>query len=171
MLSATERAKIRRQVGARVLAVDEAQGELSIVPFLDVIVNLMIFVLATIAITFTASIETRAPSANGIGIPDRGPNVTILVVREGFAIKASGGNVATGCEAEGSGLAVPTRNGQYDFAALTACARKLKLISPEIAESSQVFVTANSNVDYQTIISVVDAVQPSFPDVSFRVAR
>ena len=41
---------------------DEEGGELNIVPFLDIIVNILIFVLATVAVTFTATITTTPPA-------------------------------------------------------------------------------------------------------------
>lgn len=60
-LTAAQRSKIRRLSQPRELSPDEEGGELNIVPFLDIIMNVLIFVLATIAVTFTASIETTPP--------------------------------------------------------------------------------------------------------------
>ncbi|MGC4086556.1 MAG: hypothetical protein QM756_01420 [Polyangiaceae bacterium] len=50
---------------------DEEGGELNIVPFLDIVVNILIFVLATVAVTFTASIETQPPASRGTGVRRR----------------------------------------------------------------------------------------------------
>ncbi len=55
-LTVAQRSKIRRLSQPKELAPDEEGGELNIVPFLDIVVNILIFVLATVAVTFTASI-------------------------------------------------------------------------------------------------------------------
>jgi biopolymer transport protein ExbD len=174
-LDAAQRSKIRRMSAARELG-PEDEGELNVVPFLDVIVNVMIFVLATIAITFTASFELRPPSA---GRAPAGPplDLTVLVASDGFAVKASGGNVAAGCGSVGPGLAVPKRDGAYDYAALGDCIARLKRASAEASETSHISVTANPATEYQTLVRVMDAVrqtpsgEPLFPDVSLRVPR
>src|SRR5690349_21725443 len=92
-LSALQRAKIRRLASPGQAPPEEEGGELNVVPFLDIITNVLMFVLATVAITFTATIETtprhrgiRPPTAPGLGL-------TVLVVRDGFSLKAKGGNV------------------------------------------------------------------------------
>jgi biopolymer transport protein ExbD len=176
-LDAVQRSRIRRASQARELSPDDEGGELNVVPFLDVIVNVMIFVLATIAITFTASFELRPPAAGIRPASGEGLNLTVLVVSDGFAVKASGGNVAPGCAAPGPGIAVPKRGDAYDFAALGECVAALKHATPEGRAESQIFVTANQATDYQTLVRVMDAVrqtprgEPLFPDVSLRVPR
>src|SRR5262245_43549151 len=129
-LSAAQVGKIRRLSQPRELAPDEEGGELNIVPFLDIIVNILIFVLATVAVTFTATIETAPPGTGGGGvrkeIESKALNLTVLVATEGFSIKASGGNVAPGCGGLGPGLAISMRGGKYDYDSLTECATKLK---------------------------------------------
>ena len=54
-LSAQQRSKIRRLSQPKELAPDEEGGELNIVPFLDIITNVLMFVLATVTVTFTAT--------------------------------------------------------------------------------------------------------------------
>src|SRR5687767_15644618 len=96
-LTAQQRGKIRRMSQPRELAPDEEGGELNIVPFLDIIMNILIFVLATVAVTFTTTIETTPPSASnskGASEPKETLNMTVLIVGDGFGVKAAGGNVA-----------------------------------------------------------------------------
>jgi biopolymer transport protein TolR len=175
--SAVERSRLRRLSLPRELDFDEEAGELNVVPFLDVIVNILIFVLATIAVTFTGAIDIRAPSLLGRGVLEQGLDLTVIVVGDGIALKTTAGNVAPGCQGAGPGVAVPKHGGAHDFAALTACATRIKQSSAQAAEETQVFVTANPDVDYQTIVGVVDALrmtsagEPLFPDVSFKVPR
>ena len=178
-LSAAQRSKIRRLSAPKEHAPDEAGGELNIVPFLDIITNVLMFVLATISVTFTATIDTFPPRA---GAGARAPTtptlgLTILVVPDGFSMKARGGNVAPGCSDTGPGIAIPKKDAEYDFAALKACAAKLKGAAPEFAEEMGVTVSANPPIPYQVVISTMDAVRNDeqgkalFPDVTFGVAR
>lgn len=181
-LSAAQRAKVRRLSAPRELAPDEEGGELNVVPFLDIITNILIFVLATVAVTFTAAIDSTPPASGGKGvrkddIASNALNLTILIVNDGFSMKASGGNVAAGCAGIGPGIAVPKRNGRYDYVALNACASKLKASDPSFSDENQFYVTANPGTDYQTIISVIDALRVDmgdqgrtlFTDVNFKV--
>jgi biopolymer transport protein TolR len=180
-LSTAQVGKIRRLSQPKELAPDEEGGELNIVPFLDIIVNILIFVLATVAVTFTATIETQPPASGGSGvrkeIESKALNLTVLIVNEGFSIKASGGNVAPGCDGVGTGIAISQKSGTYDYDALTQCARKLKQSSSDFADETQVYISANPGTDYQTVISTIDALRstregdPLFTDVNFKVPR
>jgi biopolymer transport protein TolR len=180
-LSTAQVAKIRRLSQPRELAPDEEGGELNIVPFLDIIVNILIFVLATVAVTFTATIETQPPASGGSGvrkeIESKALNLTVLIVNEGFSIKAAGGNVSAGCEGVGPGLAIALKSGKYDYDGLTGCAAKLKQSSSDFADETQVYISANPGTDYQTLISTIDALrttlqgEPLFTDVNFKVPR
>lgn len=180
-LSAAQVGKIRRLSQPRELSPDEEGGELNIVPFLDIIVNILIFVLATVAVTFTASIDTSPPASKSSGvrkeIKSEALNLTVLIVNEGFSIKASGGNVAPGCASVGAGIAVPKKGGQYDYTELTRCAVELKNAKPDFAEENQVRISANPGTDYQTVILVIDALRQTpkgdvlFDDVNFGVPR
>ncbi|MBK6694296.1 MAG: biopolymer transporter ExbD [Myxococcales bacterium] len=184
-LSAAQRSKVRRLSQQKELAPDEEGGELNIVPFLDIIMNVLMFVLATVSVTFTATIDTNPPRAGGTGA--RAPTtptlgLTILVVPDGFSLKARGGNVAAGCNDAGPGLAVgkATVDGKvdYDFASLTKCVKKLKNLSPDFKDEVSVTISANPNIPYQVVISTIDAVRKDdesgeelFPDVNFGLAR
>src|SRR6476469_11079264 len=113
-LSAAQRSKIRRLSAPRELAPDEAGGELNIVPFLDIITNVLMFVLATVTVTFTATIDTYPPRAGSGARAPTTPTLglTILIVPDGFSMKARGGNVAPGCADTGPGIAIPMRDGK-----------------------------------------------------------
>ena len=176
-LSAAQRAKIRRLSTPSEVSPDEEGGELNVVPFLDIITNVLMFVLATVAITFTATIETSPPrpGVRPPGLTTLG--LTVLVVPEGFSVKAKGGNVAPGCIDTGSGLAVPKRGSEYDYDALEACALKLKASASTFADERDVMISANAQVPYDVVIATLDAMRRTdsggdlFPQVSFGVAR
>jgi biopolymer transport protein TolR len=174
-LSAAQRGKIRRISGAEKDPIDEGTGEINVVPFLDIITNVLMFVLATVAVTFTATIDVTPAKRGGRMTPAL--NLSVLVVNDGFSIKTQGGNVATGCSDVGTGLAIPKKKGEYDYDALRACATKLKSTTPEFKSENQVTLSANPSVPYQVVINTVDAVRKAdngdelFPDVAFAVAR
>ncbi|MEB2311623.1 MAG: biopolymer transporter ExbD [Sorangiineae bacterium] len=180
-LSAAQRAKIRRLTEPRELSPDEEGGELNIVPFLDIITNILIFVLATIAVTFTATIDTTPPASKSAGVREsvqsEALNLTVLIVNDGFSLKASGGNVAPGCRGVGAGISIPKTNGRYDYAALTACAAYLKGANPDFKDENQVYISANPGTDYQTVISAMDSLRATaagdtlFDDVNFKVSQ
>ncbi len=192
-LSAQQRSKVRRLSEPKELAPDEEGGELNIVPFLDIIMNVLMFVLATVSVTFTATIDTSPPRAGGSrsSKPDQPSlSLTVIVVQDGFSVKAAGGNVAPGCNDRGPGLAIPKRDGDYDYNALTACAKRLKGLEDRFKDEMAVTVSANPNIPFQAIIGTMDAVRKDdaaecspdkqgvwagpgclFPDVNFGLAR
>ena len=177
MLTAQQRGKIRRLSQPRELAPDEEGGELNIIPFLDIIVNILIFVLATIAVTFTSSIETTPPSGKGGirgEIQSEALNLTVFIVPDGFSLKASGGNIAPGCTGVGPGIAIPRASGKYDYRLLSECAAKLK---EKFEDEDQAYITANPGTEYQILINVIDALRTSprgvelFNNINFKVPR
>jgi biopolymer transport protein ExbD len=180
-LSAAQRSKVRRLSQPKEAVEGEDAGELNIIPFLDIITTVMMFVLATVAVTFTATIDSTPPSLGGKGVraaaQSNALNLAVFVVNEGFSLKASGGNIATGCTAPGPGLAVPKAGNDYDYPSLTECAKKLKDASADFKDETQVTITANPGIDYQTLIRAIDALRRSkegedlFPDVHFGVPR
>ena len=172
------RLKIRRLVERDAVGQEETPGEINVVPFLDIITNVMMFVLATVAVTFTSTIETHAV-APGARRPDR-PSIglNVIVVPEGFAVKARGGNVAPGCRDAGEGLAVPRHDdAAYDYAALKTCAARLKASAPDFAVERDVTISASPQIPYEVVIATFDAVRRSdsgdelFPEVSLGIAR
>jgi biopolymer transport protein ExbD len=172
-----QRSRIRRLTRADGPEDGEGQREVNVVPFLDIITNVLMFVLATVAVTFTATIDVdlrpggiRPPDAKALGL-------AVLVTDGGFGLKTRGGNVATGCSDVGAGLTIPKRGASYDYDALRRCAEKLKAISPLTAGERGVTVSASPAVPYEVVIATVDAVRTSeagaqlFPEVAFAIAR
>ncbi len=180
-LSAAQRGKVRRLSQPKELAPDEEGGELNIIPFLDIIVNILIFVLATVSVTFTATITTTPPGSKGTGvranIESAALGLVVMIVNDGFSIKAAGGNVASGCQDRGPGIAVPKLNGKYDYPALTKCVARLKHSNPDFNDEHQAYVAANPSTPYQDLIDVIDAVRATpegetlFDEINFKVPQ
>ena len=179
-LTTAQRSKIRRLSAPKELGPDEGGGELNIIPFLDIVTNVLMFVLATVSTSFLTTIEVNAPKLGGGGGGARGPQavalgLSVFIVPDGLSVKGSGGSMAPGCTAPGPGIAIPKTGKTYDFKALAECAKKLKASNPEFADEMDVRIGANNDVPYRTIIDTMDALrkdpadgtQDLFPEVYF----
>jgi biopolymer transport protein TolR len=180
-LSAAQRSRIRRLSQFKEPQPGEEAGELNIVPYLDIIVNIMMFVLASVSVSFVASIDTTPPAIGGKGVrsdvASKALNLAVFITGQGIGIKTSSGNIAPGCNDVGqAGTTVPKKGDDYDFASVTACAKKLKNAKPDFKDETQVTITANPGIEYKTVIDVMDALRSSegeelFPEVHFGVHR
>jgi len=179
-LSAAQRSRIRRLSIPRELSPDEEGGELNIIPFLDIITNVLMFVLATISVTFTTMIDSQPPrAASGSARAPTKPSLSlnIIVIDKGFIVSAFGQRIGEGCQGPGAGVAVGLSGPDYDYPALTACADRLKHQVPEAADETAATLTANKDIPYQVIIGTVDAIRRSekgeelFPDINFGVPK
>jgi biopolymer transport protein ExbD len=179
-LSAAQRSRVRRLSMPRELSPDEEGGELNIVPFLDIITNVLMFVLATISVTFTTMIDTQPPRApSGSARPPTKPSLSlnIIVIDKGFIVSAFGQRIGEGCQGTGAGVAVGLAGQDYDYSGLTSCAKRLKNQVPEAADETAATLTANKDVPFQAIIGTIDAIrkaddgQELFPDINFGVPK
>lgn len=141
---------------------DEPAGELNVVPYLDILMNLIIFMLLSMAGLATwGLVNVSAPEIGPPGGDRERPAVTVSigVAKTGFFIAGTGGDAS-----------IPrTADGRYDFEALTARLQQLKARYPQ---ESKVIISADADVDYQSLVATVDAARetadrkPLFPDVT-----
>lgn len=180
-LSAAQRSRIRRLSRPKEHDASEAGGELNIVPFLDIVMNVLMFVLATIPAVFTATIDVEPPSTGGGGRV-RGAekptlNLTMIIAQGGISLKTGSFSIGPGCEAGGAGFTVAAGgDGTYKWDDVKACAKKLKDASPDYKEENNITIIAEPGTPYSTIISAMDAVRYSgddllFDNVNFGVPR
>jgi biopolymer transport protein TolR len=179
-LSAAQRSRIRRLSRPVDPQPGDEAGELNVVPYLDIIMNILMFVLASVSVSFVHTIDTTPPAIGGSrvrnDISSKALNLSAWITTDGVSLKTSGGNIATGCTDVGSGLTVPKANGEYDLKGLTVCAKRLKSSNVAFKEETQVTITANPGIEFKTIIDVMDSLRSDteeelFPDVHFGVAR
>ncbi len=175
-LTGRQRAYIRKHTKLHELDAAEADDELNIIPFLDIVVNLIMFLLMTIStVAFFAQVEAQLPEYNRGGVGRRaaaGPalNLNITIVAEGIIVAGSGGKLAPGCDGTASGrvMTVPALGaGSYNWEALTACVSRIKGRFPD---ETRVTVGADPLIEYQHLISAMDAVRGDdaselFPEV------
>src|SRR3954468_14010151 len=127
-LSAAQRSRIRRLSQPKEPAPGEEAGELNVVPYLDIVTNIMMFVLASVSVSFIASIDTTPPAIGGnrvrADVSTKALSLSAWITGQGVSLKTSTGNVATGCQDVGSGVTVPKgTTGTVDLKSLTACAK------------------------------------------------
>ena len=162
-LSAAQRSKIRRLSQPKELAADEEGGELNIVPFLDIIMNVLMFVLATVpSRSRRRSTRFRQAQAGGSARPRRRRPSASRSSSSGDGLQPEGARRQrrAGLQRDGLGARGRRRSGgDYDYTALNACVEQAEAASPEFAEETQVTITANPNIPYQVVISAMDAVR------------
>ena len=174
-LTPAQRAYIRKRTKVHELDPSEMQGELNIVPLLDVMVNLIvILIMGSVAITFlqiNTDLPTTRRGVGGKSSDEQGLKLQVTVVERGMIVTGSGGKLAPGCTTTTTGdvITVPTKGNAYDWAGLNACAATIK---KQFEDETQVTVTAEPTVRYQNIIAAMDAMRETkkgegdlFPEV------
>ena len=152
----------------------EIVGELNIIPFLDITVNLTMFLLiAASTVAFFSQVAAQLPEYRRGGVGSRGAssaeqlNLNVTVTENGVIVAGSGGKLAPGCETTAGGrvLTVPKRsNGEYDWEALTTCVARVK---EQFPEETQVTVSADQLVEYRYLIGAMDAIRNRGADELF----
>jgi biopolymer transport protein TolR len=163
-LSPQQRSYIRRRTRVHEPDPSELTGELNIVPFLDIVVNLIMFLLATSeAVLAIVQIEAQLPqlSAGGkatTGSQEAGLNLNVTLTDGGIIVTGSGGKLAPGCEEVSSGrvMTIPKKGADYDWTALSDCAVKIKTGYPT---EKDVIVGADPTIHYEYIVAAMDALR------------
>ena len=154
-------------------------GELNIVPFLDIVVNLIMFLLATSeAVLLMAQIEMNSPkiakgrsrSTEDVQTP---LNLNVTVTGKGVIVSGSGGKLAPGCEGieAGGDVTVPMVKDGYDWPALTQCVAKVKA---KFEDETTVTISADPTIHYEHVVAAMDHVRNDgdnelFPEVLIAV--
>ena len=179
-LTPKQRAYIRKKSKPIELDPSEMQGELNIVPFLDIVMNLIMFLLATSeAVLLISQIESDLPKISKGGKPKSQDvatplNLNVTVTDKGVIVSGSGGKLAQGCEGidTGVGITVPSKKkGEYTWKNLTKCVAKVKT---KFEDETTVTISADPQIEYEHIVAAMDAVRTEgddelFPDVMISV--
>lgn len=171
-LSAAQRSRIRRMSRPKEHDPSEVGGELNIVPFLDIVMNVLMFVLATIPAVFTATVAVEPPNQGGGGRvrTEQKPtlNLNMIIASGGISLKTGAFSIGPGCEAGGAGYTVAAGgDGAYNWEDVKACAKKLKDASPDYKEENTITIIAEPGTPYSTLIQAMDAVRYSGDDLLF----
>ena len=153
----------------------EEGGELNLVPYLDIVTNVIMFMLATT--TFAAAlgdVNVTSPTKSGAAaamedpqnMPKQGLNLTVNISDKGFTILTSGAVLHEGFSFDKAGLLVdPTQKiptlpkkptGEYDFELLAQKMAEIKQV-PQANEETKVILNASPNIIYEHVIATMDA--------------
>jgi biopolymer transport protein ExbD len=148
---------------------EEETSEINLVPYMDIVTNIIIFLLASVITQVPlGNINVSSPTI-GSGPGDSAPesekpplNLTVTVAASGFIIAGSGAVIP---------LVPKLPSGQYDFEGLT---NKLSEVKRDVAagETKATF-NADAYVPYEMVIKTLDAMRedkqgkPLFPDILF----
>jgi biopolymer transport protein TolR len=161
-----------RRMRDHVEEIEDEAGELNLVPYMDIVTNIIIFLLASMINQVSlANINVSVPSISGgagssedTPPPEKPPlNLTVSVGASGFTIAASGGVLP---------IVAKLPNGQYDYKSLATKLKEIKS-SPDNASETKANFSADANVPYDIVVATLDAMRMTeegkilFPDISF----
>ncbi len=157
-------------------------GELNIVPYLDILMNLIMFMLLSITgLAAFGILNVSAPSYGGPSASAQDDNdkpkllLSVLVSKKGFYVAGAGGILGPQSGSVNPAEVPPTlprkADGTYDYAALTA---QLVGVKKEFPTETKVIIGAEADIPYEVVVGTMDAVRESpaperkvlFPDVT-----
>jgi len=143
---------------------EEHAGELNIVPYLDVVTNLVVFMLLSITGLITLGVvNVSAPKIGGDAAVVQDASaprllLTVAISKSGFYVAGAGGVLGGPADKPTVDAAqpptVPLRNGQYDYAALTDVLEKVKERYPQ---ETNVILSADPDIQYEILVKTMDA--------------
>ncbi len=143
---------------------DEETGELNIIPYLDIVTNLVMFMLLSMTGLLTLGVlNVSAPKlageAAGAGADAQKPKLllTVAIGKQGFYVAGAGGVLGSDAGQAPDAARPPTiplRDGRYDYGALT---QQMQRIKEQFPDESQVILSADPDVVYDVLIQTMDA--------------
>jgi len=149
----------------------EESVELNLVPYLDIIMNIIMFLLATITFQASlASININLPTASVVTATTSTPprpelNLTVSITDKGFTLATSGAVLFRGFVLSAQGVQqtsteLPTvplaADGKHDLVALTKLLVQLKSFYPD---EERAIITATPQIPYELLVATMDAMR------------
>jgi biopolymer transport protein ExbD len=141
--------------------------QLNIVPYLDILMNLIMFMLLSITgLSAFGILNVSAPNYGGPAaqISDEGDKpkllLTVLISKKGFYVAATGGVLGQQQQPANPAEAPPSipkkADGTYDYTALT---QSMVNVKKEFPSESKVIVGAEGDIPYEVLVSTMDAIR------------
>ena len=142
--------------------------ELNIVPYLDILMNLIMFMLLSITgLSAFGILNVNAPNYGGPStqVTDEGDKpkllLTVLISKKGFYVAATGGVVGQQPQGQASPAEAPPSipkkgDGTYDYTALT---ESMVNVKKEFPSETKVIVGAEGDIPYEVLVSTMDAIR------------
>lgn len=147
----------------------EESGELNLVPYLDIVMNIIMFLLATVTFQATlTSININLPTST-LATPGSAPpkpelNLTVSITDKGYTLATSGAVLyrgfvltATGVQQQSSELpTLPLRDAKHDTGEL---AKQLAQIKERFPDEERAILTATPQIPYDLVVQTMDAMR------------
>jgi len=143
---------------------EEHAGELNIVPYLDIVTNLVMFMLLSMTgLLAFGVVNVSAPRISAEAQPagEAQPRLllTVAISRKGFYVAGSGGVLGGASDQQAVDKAqpptVPLRpDGRYDYAALT---EQMARIKDRYPNETNLVLSADEDIPYDVLIQTMDA--------------
>jgi biopolymer transport protein TolR len=144
---------------------EEHAGELNIVPYLDIVTNLVMFMLLSMTgLVAFGVVNVSAPRIGGEGAGAGGENtprllLTVAISQQGFYVAGSGG--VLGGAADQAAVdrkqppTVPLKaDGRHDYAALT---EQMLRIKDRYPAETNLILSADEDIPYDILVQTMDA--------------
>ncbi len=142
---------------------EEHAGELNIVPYLDVVVNLVMFMLLSMTgLIALGVVNVSAPKIGGetagASAAENQPKLllTVAIGKSGFYVAGAGGVLGADAATPDATRppTIPLKDGKYDFAAL---GEQMKAIKDKFPNETAVILSADPEIVYDVLIQTMDA--------------
>ncbi len=143
---------------------EEHAGELNIVPYLDVVTNLVMFMLLSITgLIALGVVNVSAPKIGGEAAAQAEPTqprllLTVAISKQGFYVAGAGGVLGGPADQPAVDAnqppTVPLRDGKHDYATLTELLQKVKERYPQ---ETNVILSADPDISYEVLVHTMDA--------------
>lgn len=134
------------------------EAELNVTSFMNLMIVLVPVLLMNMVFSQVAVLDLKLPKGDQPGQVN--PEDVSLEV----TIRAEGFQVARTYQQQTEVLAdLPKKNNEYDYKALSGTLQDIKK-NPVFAEKKDISLLSEANIDYQTLVTVMDAVR-KYPEV------
>jgi biopolymer transport protein ExbD len=134
-----------------------APVQLNLTALMDILSNLLFFLLAafgaTIVMVINGTVPVQSADESGVADTKRAVTMNVSVQRDGFQVSALG-TAFTQEELDGMGRAIPLHGKTHDFPTLT---NHLKGIKQKFPKSDTVILTPEPGLKYEVLVRTMDA--------------
>lgn len=147
-------------------------GELNVVPYLDILMNLIIFMLLSMTgLAIFGALNVSAPNYGNAATATPESNspkllLSVLISKKGFFVAGTGavlGQQTEGQSPSSSTDGAPTipkkSDGSFDFALLNTKMIEIKQAFPS---ETKVIIGAEADIPYDSLIQTMDAIRETF---------
>ena len=149
----------------------EESGELNLIPYLDIITTLVIFLVFTFQVIIEFRlIELLPPASNATTTnatqidSEKQITLTLIITDQGYVLMTNRPDLGT--------QEIPKRDGEYDTAELTTT---LARVQKDLKLGTSLVLTASDDTEYKVVVASMDAARSVngrrlFPDVLLATA-